>query len=172
MTVLNNKFNIVNKEGPGLAPGGIWDVLVPSEIATAKANGSGAGVPDADGTVQLGTIGAGRIMELTSAFVLQDANSQDLTANFQKMFWVVFEGDLDYSAAQVGALTVVHGGVRIETTEYVVGQTYTPGAPLIAVSGQLQPKALANDNIQAVGYVASGLSADGILDAWLPQGCK
>jgi hypothetical protein len=170
MTVLNSKFNLVTKDSLPLAMGGIWDVLVPSEIALAKAAGSGAGVPDSTGTMQLGTIPGGKIMELNSSFQLVLANSQDLTANFRKMFWVVFEGDDDYSGAQAGAITVVHGGLRMETTEFVVGPTYTPGMPLIASSGQLTVKAAANDHIQEVGWVASGVSQDGILDCYLAQG--
>jgi hypothetical protein len=171
MTLLNSKFNVTTKEPLAGHTAGIWESLVPEEIRVAKSVGSGPGVPDSAGTTQLGTVPAGRIMELTALFTLQDGNSPDVTANFEKMFWCVVEPDSDYSGAESGKMVCVHGGVRIETTEYAVGGTYTPGIPLVVVAGQLSPKALPNDNIQKVGWVASGLNTtDNVLDAYLVQG--
>ncbi len=170
MSLLNDKFQLVTKDSMPGAMSGIWDSLPVKEIADAQAAGSGAGVADATGTKTLGAIPAGRIMELNTSFQLVDGNSLDITSNFEKMYWVVFEGTQEFSATEAGLVTAVHGGCRIETTQFAVGPSYTPGTPLIAVSGQLSPKASANDNIQKVGYVASGVNSDGVLDAYLVQG--
>ena len=171
MSLLNDKFQLVTKDPLPGAYGSIWDVLVPKEISDAQSTGSGPGVPDATGTVALGSVVSGRMMEMDAFGHLIDGNSPDLTAAFRKMFWVVFEGDNSFSSAQAGNMTAVHGGCRVETTQFNVASSYTPGLPLIVVSGQLQPKALATDGFQSVGYVGpKGVTSDGVLDAYLVQG--
>jgi hypothetical protein len=171
MSLLTNKFQLVTKDPQPGALAGIWEMLEPEEVSAAKAVGSGPGVPDLTGTTQLGTILPGRIMEINPSGHFEDGNSPNLGSAFQKMFWIVFEGTTDYSSAEAGKITAVHGGSRIETTEFVAGPAYIPGLPLIVVAGQLQPKAAAADGIQAVGFVGpSGVNTDGVLDAYLLQG--
>jgi hypothetical protein len=171
MTILSSNFNIVNKDGPGFALGGIWDSLEPAEVATAIAAGSGAGVPDSTGTITLGAIQAGHICSMDTNGHLVLGSSPTLSASLSQMFFVVFEGDNDFSGAAAGQVSCVHGGVRIETTLFSTGQVWTPGAPVICVSGLIQPEATANDQVQVIGWVGpNGLNSSGILDVYLCQG--
>ena len=171
MSLLEDKFQMVTQDPRPGAYGGIWEDFIPEEVATAEAAGVGPGVPAASGTFAPGTIPPGRILELNSNGRVQDGNSQDITANYAKVFWVAFEGDTDFSSAYAGKVTCVHGGMRIETTQFVTGQSYVSGRPVIVSGGQLAPKAAVGDHIQAVGIVGpNGVNADGVLDVYLVQG--
>lgn len=175
MSILTDKFQMVTKDPLPGAYGGIWDVLVPEEMAAASLAGSGPGVPDSAGTVAAGTIAPGSLLMMTSTGTLELAESPDISAAMPVMIWVAMEGDVDFSSSYAGQVTVVHGGMRIETTLFVAGSTYTPGVPLIAASGadagSLDVKAAFGDHIQIVGYVGpNGVNADGVLDAYIVQG--
>ncbi len=170
MAILTSKFQLVTKDSLPGAMGGIWDVFIPQEIEDAKTTGTGPGVPDSEGSTQLGTLASGTMMVLNSNYRLEAGDSEDLASNFAQMFWVIFEGDDDYSGAAAGCVTAVHGGCRIETVKFDTTKSYVPGRPLIVVAGDLVPQAAAGDAMQVVGYVGSGVNSDGVLDAYLVQG--
>lgn len=175
MSILTDKFQMVTKDPLPGAYGGLWDVLVPREMYDASASGSGPGVPDSAGTVEAGTLLPGTLLMMDSTGSLVKAVSPNVSSAMPVMIWVAMEGDVDYSASYAGMVTVVHGGMRVETTLFVAGSSYTPGVPLIAASGgdagKLDVKAAAGDHIQIVGYVGpNGVNSDGVLDAYLVQG--
>lgn len=175
MSILTDKFQMVTKDPLPGGYGGIWDVLVPDEIVDARAAGTGPGVPNAQGTVAAGTLSPGTLLMMNSEGSLVKAVSPNVSSAMPVMVWCAMEGDVDFSASYAGMVTVCHGGLRIETTLFVEGSTYTPGVPLIAASGgdagKLDIKASATDHIQIVGYVGpAGVNSDGVLDAYLVQG--
>lgn len=154
------------------ALGGLWDNLVPAEIAAAALAGTGAGTPDANGTIVKGTVKAGQLIcsDTSGNYVLM--SSPDLSAAFPKLPWVVFSGDDNNHGATVGSVIAFHGGARLDTDKFDDG-VYTPGVPLIASSvtpGNFAIKASATDHFQIVGFVGPRGVQDGVLDVYMPQG--
>jgi hypothetical protein len=151
--------------------GGLWVNHVPQEIADAIAAGNGPGVPNNNGTPAPGTILPGHIVEMNSAGNIVLGSSPDLTAEFQKLFFVVHEGDDDFSGSFAGKIPTVHGGIRFDTELWNAG-AFAPRLPVIAVAGRVQLKGAFGDNIQAIGYVGPRGLVDGVLDVIAPQGVK
>lgn len=165
---LSSKFNLSARDPINGAKAGIYESFEPLEVANAFALGTGPGVPDDFGTIQPGTIVPGHIVTLTASGGVDLATSPDLSAVLSVMMWVVFSGDDDFSGAAAGAVNVIHGGCRFDTEKFDTAQTYTVGAPLIALSGLLLPKTF-GDNKQVVGYVGPRSVLNGVLDVFMPQ---
>lgn len=155
---------------------GLWLSRYAQEVVDALAAGSGASVPDSDGTPVAGTIVPGQIVELNSSGNFALATQCDLSAATPKLYFVVFSGDKDLSGAFVGKLNACHGGMRYVTEKYDAG-SYAPGDALVVSSGtagNLQKKGAVADHIQVVGIVGpDGVSAvDGTLDVIMVQGLQ
>lgn len=168
---LSQKFNLSGRDPINGAKAGIYESFTPVEIFNAYASGTGPGVPDDNGTIVAGTIEPGHIVAVSSASGTVDlASSPTLSSAMPIMPFVVFSGDDDFSGATAGAVNCVHGGCRFDTEKYNTASSYTPGAPLVAVSGVVQPKASATDHIQIVGFVGPRGVLNGVLDVLMPQG--
>lgn len=159
MTILNSKFDIVNREHP-IAPSAlvqVFDVKNPGTI-------------DANGTMQPGVIEPGHIVAYDSTGKADLASSPDLSAAEPVLLWVAVDGDTDFSGRFVRRVTAMAGGITVKTDKYAAG-TYTPGAPLKVVSGEFSPTTGAGDTAQRYGYVGpAGLDAvNGVLEVIIPQ---
>lgn len=167
---LSSKFNLRTMNPLPGALGGIWMSLRAKEVVDAEGAGTGAGMPDANGTPTLGTIAPGTLVEMDASGYAVAASSPDTDLAMPKMMFVVFAGTDDFSGASVGDVLCFHGGARLETESYNAA-AYTPGQALIAVAGKFAPKAAANDGLQCVGVVGpKGLQSNGVLDVIVVQG--
>lgn len=168
--LLVRKFQMTGRSPLNGAQSGIWESFQPAEIAAAILAGTGAGMPDANGTPTAGTITPGTVLVLGSAGTVDLMTSGDLTAAHAQLPWITFAGDDDLSGRTVGEVLVFHGGARFDTERCNTGSSYTVGAPLIASAGILQPKAAVADHIQIVGFVGPRGYQNGVLDVIMPQG--
>lgn len=138
------------------------------EIANAYAAGTGPGTPDAYGTIEIGTIIPGSVVELASDGTWVAGSSPSIAAALPKMLFFVHEGTVDLTGRNVGRLVALRGLARFGTTA-VNGSSFTPGAPLIAVSGNFQIKVF-EDAKQIVGWVGPNGLRDGLLDVIFEAG--
>ena len=168
--LLSQKFNLSGRDPINGAKSGIYESFTPVEVLTAYATGTGPGVADDNGTVATGTISPGHIVSLAASGAVDLARSPDLSAAMPVLPFVVFSGDDDFSGATAGAVNCVHGGCRFDTEKFNAASSYTVGAPLIAVSGIVRPKASATDHIQIIGFVGPRGLLNGVLDVIMPQG--
>lgn len=164
MSLLNSKFDIVSRDN-AVSYASLAQVLV-----------SGTMTLGANGTPTPGTFPPGSLVTMNTSgqAVLAVDPSAGAGAPNKKLVFVTVDGDTDYSGSFVRKLTVLHGGVTIETDLYVAG-SYQPGLPVTyGTGGNAGRIALANAaNDQIIGFVGpSGLDATrGVLEVILPQGC-
>ena len=166
---LNTKFNLCTNETQQGAESALWFNAQPQEVIDALANGSGPGVPQANGTPQQGTFEPGQIVQgnATGGFVL--ATQCQLGTDMPRPYFCVFTGNNDFSAT--GDIFVFMGGV-FETEKYDA-TSYDRFAPVVVSPtnpGNVSPKLLANDNIKHLGFVGPrGLMPNGALEIIMPQ---
>ena len=166
---LSQKFNLSGRDPINGAKAGIYESFTPVEVLNAYATGTGPGVPDDNGTIVVGTIEPGHIVAMAATGAVELASSPTLSSAMPIMAFVVFSGDDDFSGATAGAINCVHGGCRFDTEKFNAASSYTAGAPLVAVSGILQPKASATDRVQVIGFVGPRAVLNGVLDVFMPQ---
>jgi hypothetical protein len=163
MSLLNSKFDIVNVEHT-IALASLAQVLPVTDVTW-----------NANGTPIAGTIPPGAVvmMDTTGSAVL--AQSPDISAANRKLIFITVDGNMDYSGSFVQKITVLHGGLTIETDQYTTG-AYTPGLPVtFGLSGPNAGKIeLMTDRAtqQLLGFVGpAGLdSTRGVLQVIIPQG--
>lgn len=172
MSILAQKFTLTGRQPIQGCSGSIYESFQTAEFVTAASVGSGAGQPDAQGTLQPGTIQPGHIVTQDANGNVVLATSPDLAAALSVMLWVVVSGNDDYGGMASKRVNCAHGGLRMKTEKFDPAQSYVVGAPLIAAAGILTPKVL-SDNKQVFGYVASTYdAASGVLDAFAVQGAS
>ncbi len=153
---------------PG-ALGGIWMSVQPSEVAAAIDAGTGAGVPDDNGTPTAGTIVPGQLVVVNAAGTLDLMTSADMAGGtLPQVPFVVHSGDDDFSGSLVGECLIYHGGARLDTEQFV-GITFSPKDLLTASAGSFALKVQA-DGLQIVGMVGPRGLANGVLDVVLFSG--
>lgn len=172
---LKSKFSLTTQSPRRGSESGLNLALLAQEVADARAAGSGAGVPDSDGTPTAGTIVPGQIVELNSSGNFQLATQRDLSAATPKLYCVVITGTKDLSGSYVGKINAVHGAQFV--TDKVDSGSYSPGDALVVsgtTPGNLAKKGAFGDRIQVVGVVGpKGFDATkGTLDVVMLQGLQ
>lgn len=146
---------------------GIWNCLGLSEqpaaenVAALEA-GSGPGMRAASGFITPGTLKPGSIVELDANGNWVPGNSPTVNNTLPKGLFFLHQGNVEEQGAVIGRLVAARGSARYET-ECVTGETFTPGDPLYAASGNFVLK-VQGDNRQLVGFVGPGGYANGVLD--------
>lgn len=168
---LSQKFSPRSMNPMPGALSGLWMSVQASEVATAVASGTGAGVADDNGTPTAGTVTPGQVVVVNAQGTLDLATSPTLNSAVPILPFIVFSGDDDFSGSLVGDLLIFHGGARFDTEKYD-GITYNPGDWLIASAGtpgNFAPK-VGSDNRQIIAQVGPRGLSNGVLDVVMPQG--
>lgn len=171
MSLLNSHFDIVSVDNP-VALASLAQVLETSTAVTYLPNG----------TPKPGDIAPGAIvtMETTGASAGKAKLATSESGAAPQLVFITVDGTQDFSGSFVRKLTVLHGGVTVETDQ-VTGAVgaFTKGAALSFVSGKLVPW---SDGLQRIGFVGPKgawtvkVSANAsedivVVQAILPQGC-
>lgn len=170
MSRTTETFSLTTQKALPAGEAGIWFDLPTQEAVDAALSGTGPGQPNAQGTLQLGTIAAGYGVEMNANGNAILADSPDLSGALPKLFMVVAFGNDDNNHAFAdGKIVAVHGGVRFETAKIQSGN-FTKGLPLVLVAG-VWTRATQGNNRQVVAFVGPrGKINDTILDVVMPQG--
>lgn len=140
MTILNSKFDVLR----GWTPGG--DAGIDQSIAPRISGGSPVSLP------------AGLLVVLRSDSTVDVPAALD--ANW-KPYYVVAEGNDDYSAQYVGKVLCLRGKLTIKTDKLAGGQTFPVAGPVAVSTAGLLVDAGAN---YRVGFVlANNVATDGTL---------
>lgn len=161
MSLLNSKFTIESVDHP-VALAAVAQILPVAEGTEYSDNG----------TPKPGTIAPGAIVTMDTdghAVLATTPVVSGEGAVDPLLVFVTVDGNMNYSGSFVQKLTVLHGGVTIETDQFHPG-AYAPGALVTYRDGRIALRAAATEQI--IGAVGpKGLqSPEGVLQVILPQG--